>query len=754
MRTVEQSIWTSGVREAQTSASTVVFDIGGSWFRSGLLSSDGELQATTRRRALNYRNVPHDDIREVQFALVDFLVQEAERLFNLNPHEGKRTVGASIGAALDPRSGVIHDSGPIWGPNCRPFDLSAAVMSASPATDWSIANDVTAALVRHVFDQGRAGLRKTMLITIGSGIASRVFDYRTNEINVDDVCGLQGEIGHIPVEFTFRGIEYALRCDCGGENHLNAFTSGRGISDVIAAVSENEPELIASSYVSTSAVGGPNEVDLRRFAAAIETRDPSAIEILDATIYPLAKILVTLFTHDPLIDSVLLVGGVVRALGDTYRERLLTQLSRIGIYQISRFNPEFFEQRIMVGIVDDNSGLIGAGYIAQGKLKSLKPGLRYSDGIWEARSSKEVRYAVIQKPGLFESGDLWFLENEEGGTSPSPRCMVVIDSNVYEFHGERIRRFFSRHDVDTHYLCLEASESNKDMELVLRVIRDFDTHRIARRSDPVVAIGGGVLLDVVGFAASIYRRGIPYLRVPTTLLSFVDAGVGAKTGINLWKNKSRLGTYHPPVASYIDCSFLQTLDRRQLRNGIAEILKIALIKDRPLFDLLNQSGPALIERKFQLAGVAQRVVERSIQGMLEELQPNLWEHDLNRLVDFGHTFSPMIEMRALPDLLHGECVAIDITLSTLISAKRGLLAAPDKDMVLSLLERLDLLLWHKACEPSVLTQGLSNTTLHRDGRQRCPLLVDIGAAVFVNDLRSHEVEEAANELAKIAKRVS
>src|SRR5205823_4501971 len=160
-------------------------------------------------------------------------------------------------------------------------------------------------------------------------------------------------------------------------------------------------------------------------------------------------------------------------------------------------------------------------------------------------------------------------------------------------------------------------------------------------------------------AASIYRRGTPYIRVPTTLVAMVDAGVGVKTGINYRGNRNRIGTYFSPLASFIDRSFLLSLPDRHLRCGMAEILKVGIARDPRLFDLIETWGAALLRDRLQSAE-GEEVMRRAIDGMLAELEPNLWERSLERAMDLGHTFGPVLEASTRGDLLHGEAVALDI----------------------------------------------------------------------------------------------
>jgi 3-dehydroquinate synthase len=371
---------------------------------------------------------------------------------------------------------------------------------------------------------------------------------------------------------------------------------------------------------------------------------------------------------------------------------------------------------------------------------------------WVVQTQQSVVYDVRTKEGLFEVDDRDLIEVGATGRSTRLRRFVVVDETVDAIYGERIRGYFAAHDVETHILSLDVSESAKTMQSVFDVVDGIDGFGISRRHEPIIGIGGGVLLDIVGLAASLYRRSTPYIRVPTTLMGIVDAGIGAKTGVNYSSHKNRLGSYYAPKAVFLDRTFLTTLEPRELSNGLAEILKMALVKDRRLFELLEEHGEQLIEDRFQDCDAVGEVLDRSIHGMLEELQPNLWEEQLERLVDFGHTFSPALEMRALPSLLHGEAVTIDMALSTALSASRRLISEADAERVLATMRALRLPTSHELCGPEFLWKALQETVDHRDGLQRMPLPVGIGDATFVNDLSRAEVASAAAWLADRAAR--
>ncbi|MFF2349477.1 sedoheptulose 7-phosphate cyclase [Kitasatospora sp. NPDC058115] len=361
---------------------------------------------------------------------------------------------------------------------------------------------------------------------------------------------------------------------------------------------------------------------------------------------------------------------------------------------------------------------------------------------WTVATALPVSYRVRFTPGVLDPRNPALAR--AGG--PPGRRLVVVDARVHDLHGERLRRYLAAQGVEHETHVLLAHEQVKTMDAVFQVADRMDSFGISRRGEPVIAVGGGVLTDVVGLACSLYRRSTPFVRVPTTLIGLVDAGVGAKTGVNHGRHKNRLGTYHPAVDTLLDPAFLATLDRRHIGNGLAEILKVALIKDADLFVLLERHGRDLLDTGFQSPGAGAAVLGRAVHGMLQELQPNLWEHRLERLMDYGHSFSPTVEMRALPELLHGEAVCADMALTTVVARRRGLVDAGQAERILRLMRRLELPVWHPLMEPVTLGEALADTVRHRDGRQRLPLPRGIGAGVFVDDLDGAELADAAGWL--------
>ncbi|MFF1718510.1 sedoheptulose 7-phosphate cyclase [Streptomyces sviceus] len=386
----------------------------------------------------------------------------------------------------------------------------------------------------------------------------------------------------------------------------------------------------------------------------------------------------------------------------------------------------------------------------------LAQGLRLAMGdspAWTVEAVRQARYHVVSSDHLFTRDNTTLLTGcPDAPLRSGERRLLVVDENVDTLYGAQIREFFDFHGIRATVLTLRADETVKQWDAVCQVVDAMNDFGIDRRREPVIAIGGGVLTDIVGFAASIYRRGTPYIRIPTTLIGLVDAGVGVKTGVNYSTGKNRLGTYAPATATFLDRSFLRSLDLRHISNGLAEILKMALIRSEKLFDLLESHGPAVRADRFQgtsgdLARAADAIIAESIHLMLEELQPNLWESSLERCVDYGHTFSPTVEMHALPELLHGEAVVIDMALTTALSTLRGDVSEAQADRIFSVIRALGLPLWNDVLDDtSLLEHALQDTVRHRDGQQRLPLPLGIGRHRFVNDVTPAELREAARLL--------
>ena len=361
---------------------------------------------------------------------------------------------------------------------------------------------------------------------------------------------------------------------------------------------------------------------------------------------------------------------------------------------------------------------------------------------WNVSYQRKIEYEVMTCPNLFNpQNDSLLLVGKRANT----RRFIVVDSNVEKYYATEITEYFNYHKIDTKIVTFPAGEENKSVDNYLFILRELDSFPINRRDEPIIAIGGGVLTDVTGFVASSYRRGVPHIKIPTTLMGYVDASVGIKTGINFNGNKNRLGSFEPPKKVFLDRTFLNTLPKRHLLNGICEILKLAVIKDVTLFELLEAHGAECVELKFQ-DEISASILERAVGGMLDELQPNLFEEELARKVDFGHTFSYGFETVEASQLLHGEAVLLDIVISSILARARNLLTKIELNRLFELIAKLGIVLNSELVKPELLWKTLQERTYHRNGMQRVPLPDGLGNCLFANDIKFEEIKSACKTL--------
>jgi len=229
---------------------------------------------------------------------------------------------------------------------------------------WTIANDVTAGLISYLHSCGAARRGRILFVTVSTGIGSRLYDEVREGVPVDPVHGIQGEIGHIPVEAFLLGRRLRLSCDCGGADHLNAFASGRGALLLLRELPRCAPEALAASTM-LSALDGDESALLAAYSGGVEAGDPLALEVLAAMTRPLAAIFATLLTHDPLLTSIVLTGGVVDALEPAYTASLNQQFRDLGQFQITEVDPDFLARRLQVLKQGDTAPLDGAGRLAE-----------------------------------------------------------------------------------------------------------------------------------------------------------------------------------------------------------------------------------------------------------------------------------------------------------------------------------------------------------------------------------------------------
>jgi len=349
-----------------------------------------------------------------------------------------------------------------------------------------------------------------------------------------------------------------------------------------------------------------------------------------------------------------------------------------------------------------------------------------------------------------------FLETQKKPNT-QPKIFFVLDEQVVKHHPDlinKIRSYFnelSSFALVADMLILPGGEMAKnDEQLFYKIVTAVNTHKIDRHSY-LVAIGGGSILDLAGYAAAISHRGIRHIRIPTTVLSQNDSGVGVKNGINYFNKKNFLGTFAPPVAVFNDFHFLTTLEDVDWRSGISEAIKVALIKDAPFFQWLQDNASLLAKRDMP---AMQYLVKRCADLHMQHIRGgDPFEMGSSRPLDFGHWAAHKLEQLANFNIRHGEAVAIGIALDSVYSHLSGRLSKEALVQILDLIKILGLDVTHPLLDvsnnKSPLLLGLEEFREHLGGKLTITLLNGIGKGEEVHEMDGSLIQQASQYLKKL-----
>ena len=357
---------------------------------------------------------------------------------------------------------------------------------------------------------------------------------------------------------------------------------------------------------------------------------------------------------------------------------------------------------------------------------------------------EKIAFSLLYVDGAFAVGNADLADS----FAPYGRCLMVVDEVVHALYGEQMQAYFEHYEIDLTVFCVAISETEKSLRTLERIVDAFTAFGLVRK-EPVLVVGGGLTTDVAGLACATYRRSTNYIRVPTTLIGLVDASVAIKVAVNQGHQKNRLGAYHASEKVFLDFSFLETLPEAQVRNGMAELVKIAVVANRTVFEVLEEHGEELLQTRFgfsdgtaELRDIGHRLTYDAIGTMLDLEVPNLHELNLDREIAYGHTWSPTLELAPESPMLHGHAVSVDMALSATIAAERGYISAADRDRILALMSRLGLAIDSPYLTAELLHEATKSIVQTRDGLLRAAVPRPIGTCFFVNDLSAQELERA------------
>lgn len=346
-----------------------------------------------------------------------------------------------------------------------------------------------------------------------------------------------------------------------------------------------------------------------------------------------------------------------------------------------------------------------------------------------------------------------FLTVEKRSDVP-PKVLFVLDDQVMSHHPrliDDIKAYFktvATLQLVEDVVVIPGGEAAKnDEKLFYKIVDAVNDYKIDRHSY-LVAIGGGSILDLAGYAAAVSHRGIRHIRIPTTVLSQNDSGVGVKNGINFYTKKNFLGTFAPPVAVFNDFHFLTTLNAVDWRSGISEAIKVALIKDAAFFQWLADNAAKLARRDMP---AMQYLVKHCADLHMQHIRSgDPFEMGSARPLDFGHWSAHKLEQLTKFNIRHGEAVAIGIALDTVYSHLSGRLTRVAMDQILQVIETLGLPITHPLLEVtgagSPLLKGLEEFREHLGGELTITLLKGIGHGEEVHEMDGALIQQASEWL--------
>lgn len=318
------------------------------------------------------------------------------------------------------------------------------------------------------------------------------------------------------------------------------------------------------------------------------------------------------------------------------------------------------------------------------------------------------------------------------------KACIVTDSHVGAHYAEEVQAIVSQTASYVDTFTFPAGEASKTLD----VIADLYEHLIQKyfdRKDFLIALGGGVVGDMTGYAAATYLRGIKVIQVPTSLLAMVDSSIGGKTGVDFRGYKNMVGAFHQPSAVYMNLATLQTLTEEQYYSGFGEIIKHGLIKDMDYFSLVQQNTEQLCKRDLD---ALEQVVYGSCEIKRKVVENDPKEQGERALLNFGHTLGHAIEKLKGFQLLHGECVAIGSVAAAFLSKSRGYLAKEEFRLIKDTFQQLRLPVSVKGVKPEDVVRVSKSDKKMNAGQIRFILLESLGHAVMMDDVSDQELLEA------------
>lgn len=320
---------------------------------------------------------------------------------------------------------------------------------------------------------------------------------------------------------------------------------------------------------------------------------------------------------------------------------------------------------------------------------------------------------------------------------------IITDSNVEKDYGKELLKNLQKENIHSHLIVFPTGEKSKSRKTKEKI--EDEMLRLALGRDTcVIAFGGGVVGDVAGFVAATYMRGIPYIQVPTTLLAQVDSSVGGKVAVDTKHAKNPIGAFHHPKKVIIDLNFLKTLPKKELMNGLAELIKHALIKDKDFFHFIEKNVDRLLNRDLIMLKSA---VKRSCEIKASIVMQDEKEKGIRRILNYGHTIGHAVESSLNYKISHGNAIAIGMSYAAKLSAKLGFLDEGSMIRQNNLLEYIGLphKLSHHKLKPRKILEHVQHDKKIVNGKINFVLLSSIGDAFISDEIALEDIKKILEE---------
>ena len=316
---------------------------------------------------------------------------------------------------------------------------------------------------------------------------------------------------------------------------------------------------------------------------------------------------------------------------------------------------------------------------------------------------------------------------------------LFSDEAVFEHYGQNIKENLEDGSYNVFHKTEKISETQKTVETVTKFY-DFALQEKLERKTPVLALGGGVTGDLIGFFAATYLRGVPFIQIPTTLLAMVDSSVGGKVAYNHPMGKNMIGAFYQPKAVFIDPLVLKTLPKDEFSCGLAECIKHALLDNASLFDWMEQNIEQIMAQESQ---TLEELIARNVQIKASIVVEDEKEQGRRALLNLGHTFGHAIEVTSgYGNIKHGEAVALGCIAASYVSEKLGHISTQDLERVIELTKKCDLPVQENLKDSSELYEAMTLDKKVEAGKIRLILLKSVGDAYITDDTGKDLILEA------------